>query len=660
MSASTNSNHKSELLPGTLDMMILKTLSMGANHGYGIARRIRQLSGDVLQVEEGSLYPALHRLEKGRAIESEWSASENNRRAKYYKLTARGRSRIRTETATWERLSTAIGKVMSAPRATVALVALSALVASSTLDAFASAPMGFAHSASAAGFEADTDGDGLSDFHESHKYLTDPRKRDSDGDGLADGDDTERREFTYTIRSVVRIMPPISDDILIDDFQDARVLDRGEAFVELEVIHYPLSTAASEKPANANWRDLPAELQPWRAAGITNNWDEAMRADMLGSLEADGIDVESLTDREVVELVSRWLMGRVNTINSSAYAIRFVDGKPEVLPRSLEGFRSIMVERDGTIDEQFQRELFGKGMYEHRLCGSCTSAAIYLTTGLRAIGIPTRMVRAVPLVDASDAAQIELVRRGITFAPIRDIILAPLESLGSSFAAHSYNEVFVGGRWQRLNYQRLGQPALDRGTFGLMIHIHRYGDFSEAGIGDTWGNWINKDHGAAEFPGANPYRAIDISDQFGAYCRIRPDRPRDHDRLTIARLYWLDSREAPDILRDSGIEPGTLIAHVDEWFPEEPDGDQLKRFTQRVDRDMVLSSAGHRDITARVVIGCSSSQDGRLAEILINIDGGRERLTPGVRYQLVPRNGTEGFAWRVLPHIRVVREGNEP
>lgn len=104
-----------ELLHGTLDMMILKTLAAtGSNHGYGVARRIRQTSGDVLLVEEGSLYPALHRLEKRGFIEPEWRASENNRRAKYYALTRAGRARLRTETRSWSRLAGAIGKVMSA------------------------------------------------------------------------------------------------------------------------------------------------------------------------------------------------------------------------------------------------------------------------------------------------------------------------------------------------------------------------------------------------------------------------------------------------------------------------------------------------------------------------------------------------------------------
>lgn len=102
-----------ELLQGTLDMMILKTLSPGPNHGYGIARRIRQTSRDVLQVEEGSLYPALHRLERRGCLRSEWRRSESNRRAKYYRLTPTGRARLETEAAAWAEMSAAVGRVMA-------------------------------------------------------------------------------------------------------------------------------------------------------------------------------------------------------------------------------------------------------------------------------------------------------------------------------------------------------------------------------------------------------------------------------------------------------------------------------------------------------------------------------------------------------------------
>ena len=102
-----------DLLQGTLDMLILKVLDvMGPLHGWGISRRIRQVSRDVLMVNQGSLYPALYRLEARRWIRSEWGSSENNRRAKYYLLTAEGKRQLARETENWNRLSLAVGHIL--------------------------------------------------------------------------------------------------------------------------------------------------------------------------------------------------------------------------------------------------------------------------------------------------------------------------------------------------------------------------------------------------------------------------------------------------------------------------------------------------------------------------------------------------------------------
>jgi transcriptional regulator len=101
-----------DLLQGTLDLLILQTLVPGPMHGWGVAQRIQQISKEVLQIGQGSLYPALHRLEYKGWIQSDWGNSENNRRAKYYSLTAAGRKQLETELETWERLSAAIGLVL--------------------------------------------------------------------------------------------------------------------------------------------------------------------------------------------------------------------------------------------------------------------------------------------------------------------------------------------------------------------------------------------------------------------------------------------------------------------------------------------------------------------------------------------------------------------
>ena len=103
---------KSDLLQGTLDMLILKTLSLAPMHGWGISQRIQQISKDVLQVNQGSLYPSLHRLERQGWITAEWGTSENNRRAKFYRVTRAGRKQLAEETENWERLSAAIARIM--------------------------------------------------------------------------------------------------------------------------------------------------------------------------------------------------------------------------------------------------------------------------------------------------------------------------------------------------------------------------------------------------------------------------------------------------------------------------------------------------------------------------------------------------------------------
>lgn len=108
-----------DLLQGTLDVLVLKTLSWGPMHGYTVARSLQQLTDDVLRIEEGSLYPALHRMERRGWIASEWGLSENNRRARYYKLTAEGRRQLRAEASTWSVFSLAVSKVLTATAAPV-------------------------------------------------------------------------------------------------------------------------------------------------------------------------------------------------------------------------------------------------------------------------------------------------------------------------------------------------------------------------------------------------------------------------------------------------------------------------------------------------------------------------------------------------------------
>ena len=104
---------KADLLQGTLDMLILKVVALGPTHGYAIAQRLQQMSGAVLQVQQGSLYPALHRLEKRRWLRAEWAASDTGREARFYSLTSLGRKQLDEQRANWDRLSAAITGILS-------------------------------------------------------------------------------------------------------------------------------------------------------------------------------------------------------------------------------------------------------------------------------------------------------------------------------------------------------------------------------------------------------------------------------------------------------------------------------------------------------------------------------------------------------------------
>jgi PadR family transcriptional regulator, regulatory protein PadR len=106
------SKQKADLLQGTLDLLILKALSLGPMHGYGVGQRIMQMAEELLKIEEGSLYPALYRLEEKEWIKSEWGISENNRRARFYKLTSAGRKQLNIEEENWQRFALAMGKVL--------------------------------------------------------------------------------------------------------------------------------------------------------------------------------------------------------------------------------------------------------------------------------------------------------------------------------------------------------------------------------------------------------------------------------------------------------------------------------------------------------------------------------------------------------------------
>ncbi len=376
----------------------------------------------------------------------------------------------------------------------------------------------------------DSDGDGLTDFQEIHKYLTDPTKKDTDGDGIPDSDWNERREYTYSIRSILQFMPPFDSAALNDDFQDARVLEQRNDYIEIEVIHYPLATAAESIEANPNWQQDYLNMTQYLMPGITTNWDEKMRLQLLEELKADGIIIDKLTDKQVVEQISSWLMKKSRSLDKvfTTFYVYYPNGQPKIYPGIEDAFEHEFnrdkENYDWTIDQHLEHELLGKGMFYNKTHGSCTSVAVYLTTALRAIGIPTRMIMVSPAVDASNKEQLSLVKERITHNKARETMLAGLRQLGDGFASHTLNEVYVGNHWHRLNYNKLGQPILDEYQYGLQTHLYTFFDLSEPNLAPTWGWRYAKGVRSDVFKYSNPYSAIALSDLFGSHSNI-PNPP---------------------------------------------------------------------------------------------------------------------------------------
>ena len=548
--------------------------------------------------------------------------------------------------------------------ARLALLCLSAFVVGATAEARTNSEEEAATKPQPSSYPADldTDGDGLSDFQEIHKYRTDPNKSDTDGDGVPDGDWQQRREFTYSVRALVRVMRPYNLEALNDDYQDVRLLAERENFGELEVVVYPFNTNAEAIRGDQDWRNESTAMRPWLAPGITTNWDDAMRGDLVRELARDGIQPDELTDKEAVERVSRWLFKRSSHRNMfCTYYVAFPDGKPQILSGVEQAFERDKGDPKWTVSQQFEHELFGKQMFANRTYGTCTSTAVYQTTVLRALGIPTRMILCIPVADSSDAEQLEKVERGLTHHRVRQDAGLGVVSGGSGFTNHTFCEVFVGGRWRRLNYTTLGQNVLERNYLGLMLKVHQFNDLSEAKLAETWG--ARYAHGQRDdaFPHSNPYRLLEVSDHFGKHVDV-PNPPSDRElkQATISKAYWADADDAPPQIKDSKSTQeqgsGRFFVHCEEWLEDAGDYLQYKLFMRRADRAFMLRSPGQPDVSCRLSMNFHTWRSRNLCELEVVISPSEfSKMITGVAYTLHPVNGKQGYGWKVGEGVALSR-----
>jgi hypothetical protein len=396
--------------------------------------------------------------------------------------------------------------------------------------------------------------------------------------------------------------------------------------------------------------------------GVTTNWDDAMRKDLLRELAKDGIDPDRLTDKEVVERVSSWLFQRCRYRSMfCTFYVDFPDGKPAVLPGLEKPFAASKGDPNWTVRQQFEHELLGKEMFAHRTVGTCTSSAVLQTTVLRALGIPTRMVLCTPLADASDPAQVALVEKGLTHHRVRRDVLVALLNGGSGFTSHTFCEVFVGGRWRRLNYSTLGQNILERNYLGLMVHVHTFRDLSEANLAATWGTRYAKGQRDDVFRHSNPYRLLEVSDHFGKYAKVPNPTVGELKRVTIGKAYWAGSKDVPASLPDSFKKrpadgSGRLIFHCEEWLQDGDNYLQYTLFLLRADPNFVLKAKGQPDVKAqRGGIYTAPAEDLRELEVALSPTE-FAKMTRGVPYSIHPVNRSKGYEWRMREGLTVTRE----
>jgi len=513
--------------------------------------------------------------------------------------------------------------------------------------------------------ELDSDRDGLSDFQEKYKYFTDPNEADTDSDGIPDGDWHERREYTYSVRTVMKVLKPVNISVINDHYQDAQVLDQTDKYIELEVICYPFNKIAASLSRTKEQERGSALARDSLTPGLTTNWDDEMRNDMLAALRANRIDIASMTDVEIVKAVSSWLLKRAKyRYMFGTYFYDFPESGVEILPGLQEAFQREKGNTDLPFDQHLQHELFGKGMYENRSRGTCTSTAVYLTTGLRASGIPTRMILAIPLVDGNDRQQIALVKNGIRHPEMLDKMLEGL-SHARGFSAHTFNEVFVGRRWHRLNSNKLG--ANIDSTFGLMVHVNTFDDLSEANLARTWGWRYGKGERDDIFRTSNPYCTTEVADRVGIHAHMELLKPKppweEIGNIRIMSMYWWHNLPKGDWRKGVAVpwrdksKDAHLLLHVD-WRSGTPLGSgELAHMLTKLDRNMYLVNDKGQKLPAQIRTGSVWSNPEGGAELEIVIPKERySRMVSGTEYTLVPVNPDDHFRWEVADKLSIVKQ----
>ena len=466
-----------------------------------------------------------------------------------------------------------------------------------------------------------------------------------------------RKEDTYTITSVIQVLNPVNPADMNDDFQDARVLAQDKDSCTVEVTYYPFYQPAIGE--NPNWRTDDAGMTQYLKPTATENWDEAMRHDLIAELLQAGIDPDRLTDKQLVERVSAWAMRRAHSTHAfSIWGVYFPDGKPAVYPPLRDAFDREKPDPTWTDQQMFEQEALGRSMFYNKVHGACTSSSVYLATIFRTLGIPTRIVFCIPPFDPNDDAQARMFYDNIHHNQVRETVRAALDGT-DGFEDHMFNEVYVDHRWVRLNYKTLGQPILDAHYFGLLTHIYTCSDLSQVPLAQTWGmRYFKYPADQPKLSSVNPYRLISVHDHFGANASLDnpPVSVAELRTVTIIGLYPKGSPAIPAwVNEETWQRTGTdfLIASQ-EWGP---DGSyhRMSAFEKRAGQEFLLTASGYPTVKAHLNRLTLSSGDGSFQAYAAQFAAeDKARLVPGVAYNIQPINTSETYRWVVAPDVTLI------
>ena len=512
-----------------------------------------------------------------------------------------------------------------------------------------------AQAPSRTGAEHDAPNDGLSGYARVHKYSIDPQSAIPSGaPGLNSQD--QRKEFTYTITSVMRIAKPFNLADMTDDYQDARLISEDQDSATIEFVYYPFNTNKEAIGEDPDWKRDYAGMTQYLHPTATENWDEKMRSDLITELRNDGIDPDKLTDKQLVMQVSRWLMRRNHSTNTFAvWYVYYPFGKPEVFPSLRTKFDREKSSPDMSDQALFDSEVLGRSMFYNRTRGTCTSSAVLTATVMRALGIPTRIVFFVPAADGNDPQQRKMLLENIHDNAIRSSVLHGLPPTLGIFSDHLYNEVFVGKRWVRLNYDVLGQNIADDTYLGLMTHILTIDSLSHVPMAETWGSrYADYSDSRPQLSSINPYQMLSISDHFGKYSHIdNPEVAGELQKVTVIEAYWRDALPTslpPRLAQGVAKDPGRsdFYIGIQEFIRNFPG--QQREFESHAGHHFTLTASGHPEIRATLSGMKLSSADGPrtycLFGVRINADD-RKLMVPGLKYTIHPVNTNDVYTWTV-------------